>query len=555
MAIFRICMFLIFIISAIYSANNPYKKNGIWNIDNSNINDFVSKQTKVLVLFYGNSYESREAKDDLYLANKILSRNNDFNTALARYSVNSKEEQDTLKLRKLPHFIYFINDQAYEFGTLTLGQILRVFQKVDKEIIHVKNQEEINLLIKDNPPFTINVMYIGNVIDDEFKTIQENINAINFVNFSICYSEICQEKYPKALQSFVLFKNYLPNKEIIFDRTLPENEFTKERISEWIDLNTNGYVMKFNDRFISVGYGKTHLALVIFRKDNSKFVKKYNKILSSLKKKHDYSNFSFYNSDIDSDDDAKKASQFFLVHDKEKLPYVCIYDNREGNVKYYPFNHKLEVNEENIHNFLTAFQNGKVERLVLNQNEEEAENQQLIYAKKNLEFNSKVKALVSTNFHYEVIDNDNDVFVMFYADWCEHCHDIMNIFETLANILSRDNDNLRFKKIDMSKNSIDDVKLSEFPTFRLFTRNKKEEPQDYPGNAMLAEFTHFLKNHLKGENFLYSEDEIKEADEKFEKLEEEKIKKESEANKSSENSVNNKPNETLDKLKEVKGDL
>lgn len=491
-----LCLFLL--LNNIQSLE-PYLYKGVYVVDDSNLEKLVNESFTVLVLFYNKSVDSTNAKEDLYNAARILKNSNATPPVIAKFKITETEQLEKYKIPKTPYFIYYVEKVPHNFGLLTDSQILQVFQKVENRVIPVKNQEEINMITKDATPYTINLMYVGTEADDEFSKLIEMKDSFKNIRFSICNSELCEKKFPKALQSFVLFKNFLPNKELIYDRTHIENEFNKERLSEWLNKNTEGYVMRFTDRFLEVGFAKKRMALTIWRNDNSKFAKKYNKILHNLAKKGNYlDEFSFYASDVDGDEDTVKASAYFLMDDKfdkSKLPYVAIYDNRDGDLKVYPFHtEKFEITEENLRNFIIAFKQGKTERLTYEQSIEDAEEEQKIISKKFALGDSRVKAIVKENFEDEVINTNKDVFVMFYAHWCEHCHDIVPLYESLAQYLSL-NEMLSFKKIDLAKNTVDGLRINEFPTFKIFPANKKDEPVEYPGNAILEEFSNFIKKY------------------------------------------------------------
>lgn len=477
-------------------SRTPYKSKGITVLDSSNLEDFIKSNVAVLVLFYNSSNESKDYKEDFYSAAKILNR---LTTPplLAKIKIQKQEEYKKFSIQKAPSLVYYIEGNAHPVGQLSDAQVVQVVQRVESLVIPVRNQEEINMLTKEASPYTINLMYVGTSGDSEFKQFLDFKDTLKNVRFAICESEICEKKYPKALQSFVLLKNYLPKKEVIFDRSYKENEFTKERITEWVDQNTEAYVMKFTERFLQVGFGKKGLAFVIWRSDTSKHVKDYNKLLTNLAKKANYTDFAFYASDIDGDEHTKKASQYFLntdLTDKSKLPIVAIYDNRSGELKSFRYKSDISINDENIKAFIQDFREEKIEKDVLSQNEKEAEEEQIEVGNKIAYGDSRVRALVRNNFYREVIEPKLDVFVMFYTSWCEHCHEIMPLYENLAQYLSL-NDMLKFKKIDLSKNTVDGLKVSEFPTFSLYPAYSKDEPKEYYGNAVLEEFANFIKKY------------------------------------------------------------
>lgn len=94
-----------------------------------------------------------------------------------------------------------------------------------------------------------------------------------------------------------------------------------------------------------------------------------------------------------------------------------------------------------------------------------------------MESQNKVKDLVGTNFHKYVFDNDDDVFVIFYATWCVKSSIQINIVERIAMELEHVK-TLRFYKIEMTHNEVEDEYIrprGEFPIFKLYSmKNEKK---------------------------------------------------------------------------------
>ena len=59
------------------------------------------------------------------------------------------------------------------------------------------------------------------------------------------------------------------------------------------------------------------------------------------------------------------------------------------------------------------------------------------------------------------------------------------------------NEQLKFKKIDLAKNSLDGFKITEFPTFKIFPADDKTNTHEYTGHAILEEFANFIKKYSK----------------------------------------------------------
>ena len=91
-----------------------------------------------------------------------------------------------------------------------------------------------------------------------------------------------------------------------------------------------------------------------------------------------------------------------------------------------------------------------------------------------------------------VLQKYDQAFVLLYATWCEHCHELMPIYNETANYFKQKNINVTFFKIDGSKNenaSIDFVVMA-FP--RIFFVNKGKRNK-FQGPRTLEGFKYFYK--------------------------------------------------------------
>lgn len=83
-----------------------------------------------------------------------------------------------------------------------------------------------------------------------------------------------------------------------------------------------------------------------------------------------------------------------------------------------------------------------------------------------------VKILVGKNFEDEVINNNKDVLVKFYAPWCGHCKTLAPKWEAAAEKLKH-NKNIVIAKIDSTANEVPQVTIRGFPTIKFFPNGKK----------------------------------------------------------------------------------
>jgi hypothetical protein len=99
-----------------------------------------------------------------------------------------------------------------------------------------------------------------------------------------------------------------------------------------------------------------------------------------------------------------------------------------------------------------------------------------------------------------VLQKYDQAFVLLYATWCDHCHELMPIYNETANYFKQNNINVTFFKIDGSKNenaSIDFVVMA-FP--RMFFINKGKRNK-FQGPRTVEGFKYFYKRKLVDDIF------------------------------------------------------
>lgn len=484
--IFIIVILLCFLFSQEFNTEN-----GIVILNKNNLQEVINKHQYILIYYYTNTPESLKILEAYEKTYKIIK--NYTIPLVAKYQITSKDEMIDLKIGKVPIFSMTTNEKRSDFNLNNEGEILFFFHKAFKLIINLESKSILDSFIEDEKPeYTIYLLYIGNDIKnkvknggyEKFDILTKEIKDILFIT---CSSIDCIDLYGN--QSLMLIKNFKPNenKENILKSI---EKLENEEIKEWVISNSLGYVMNFNDIFIDNGIMKKGLAFIIFRSETSNKKKEYVKVLTKLSKK--FPEFSFYSSDISGSEELEKLSRYFKVTDNQ-LPIGKLYDIRTGDLHEYVFDHK-EFLYKDIKSFIDEFYLGHVKRIILSQSLEEANENQSKLADLIKDKVSYVKPLVRNTFSDEVLHNSKDVIVNFYTDWCQTCHEFMPFYEKLA-LFMKTNPDLVFTKIDMSKNTVDGTKVTEYPTFKLYPGLDKSSPIDYNGNAVYAELSEFIKKH------------------------------------------------------------
>ncbi|XP_003739208.1 protein disulfide-isomerase A4 [Galendromus occidentalis] len=112
------------------------------------------------------------------------------------------------------------------------------------------------------------------------------------------------------------------------------------------------------------------------------------------------------------------------------------------------------------------------------------------------------RIVVGSSFEKEIINEDKDVFILFYAPDCGHCKNFMPDFKKIAKKY-QDSD-LKVAKIDASNNEFpDEFVVTGYPTLFYVPAKDKKNPIKFVGERNLSNVLDFIEKHRahgKGEN-------------------------------------------------------
>ena len=176
---------------------------------------------------------------------------------------------------------------------------------------------------------------------------------------------------------------------------------------------------------------------------------------------------------------ASRLAEYIGVKESD-LPSVRIADTRIDLKKY---NMEGEINEKNILKFIEDWENNKL-KPHLKSAEEPKENKDDVFV------------VVGKTYEKEVINNDKDVMLLFYAPWCGHCKALHPKYEEVAKKLKEKNPKLLLAKIDATENEVENINISGFPTVKFYPGNKKNKaPIDYNGDRSVDDMIKFIKTN------------------------------------------------------------
>jgi len=178
---------------------------------------------------------------------------------------------------------------------------------------------------------------------------------------------------------------------------------------------------------------------------------------------------------------------------QEELPALRIVDLRKDPMKKYEFSGS-EITGEKINEFVLGFVDGKLEPKLRSEDTPEAQTED-------------VRVVVTNTFTADVIENDKDVLVEFYAPWCSHCKELKPHYDALA-LKLKHVETVVIAKVNAEANELPQIKIEGFPTIKLWPAGKKDAPVDYQGERNEQGLVDFVKQHATHKWFDDKRDEL-----------------------------------------------
>merc|ERR1712128_41518 len=191
------------------------------------------------------------------------------------------------------------------------------------------------------------------------------------------------------------------------------------------------------------------------------------------------------------EEDHKRILEFFGILDTE-LPTFRAITLGEDMAKFKPVDDTIEG--ANVKAFVADFLAGNLKQHLMS--EEVPEDWDA----------TGVKVLVGKNFHEVAMNVEKDVLVEFYAPWCGHCKQLVPIWDKLGEKYA-DHPTIVIAKMDSTGNELEEVKVSGFPTIKLF-KKETNEIIDYNGERTEEGFVKFLEDLEGGEEEVVPKDEL-----------------------------------------------
>lgn len=424
----------------------------------------------LLVFFYSPLCEEcKNYYKEYEMASSTLKKENLF-LAKIDGSVEARS-MEKYSIDKYPTFIFFNKGKPREYkGGLTEKEIVDWMRENSiPDFKELNTDAEVEKFVTESE---VNVIYFGNK-EDEIKELKIAERKIFDIPFGIVKDEKIIKTFvtKDGVSSFIsLFKNFDEKRNDLYD-------IKQNVISKFVENYSLPKVTGFDNKSAPIILGKRVPALVIFAQKNSPEWPLYKNILYSIADKY-LGKMKMVLTDID-EGMAINLAEFAGVH-SDDLPTVKIVDPTPENPIKFIMEGKEEINKEKLLKFIDDWEKRKLKPYLKTQ---EVPTEQY----------GDVMSIVGKNFKKEVIDNDKDVMVYFYAPWCEHCKENYPVYEKVAKKLRKQNPNLLMVKIDATENDVEGLIINRFPTIKFYPGNQKEKPFDYRKKSIESEYINFMK--------------------------------------------------------------
>jgi protein disulfide-isomerase A1 len=333
----------------------------------------------------------------------------------------------------------------------------------------IKSEEDLDIFKQSND---VVLIYFGkdeNDINIFTKLARKN----DEIPFGVIKDEILIQKYANNDNKIILYK--------IFDEKKRELKIINEKeIQEFINKYSTPQLMPLDKKAFNAIFEKKIPGIILYI--NKKETALYFNLMNNISKQINYK-YKVIITDIKEGLAAKNAE---IMNIKEKdLPTLRIADTSGDYLKKYKM--EKELNEENIMEFITDWENKKIKPYIKSSD----------VPKEN---NEDVFILVGKTFEKEVINNNKDVIVLFYSPLCKHltqnCKELLQNYSDVAKKLKKLNPNLIMAKIDGIENEVESIHISSFPKIKFFPGNKKNQtPIDYDGDNSVNDLIKFIKEN------------------------------------------------------------
>lgn len=357
--------------------------------------------------------------------------------------------------------LYFNNSTFTYPGERTAYDLLAfVRKKTNPPLVELNSTEEV-LQVRNGKGRRCIFAVDANMSLSTYRMIAKRVNELRFYSGNV---EVVREVFGEVEKGNVVL---LGEETKVYKGAMTSYDF-----ENFLEANKFPTVPELNGKIVdSIFTPRGMKGIILFYDvEDEKLTEELRKAATELNS----SDYIFAKTSITSDWGHHIANSFTL--DRSSLPVLEGVEFTDEIVRY---RHSEALTSDAIKAFVGRWKQGKVKK-VLSSEPEPPANPGPVYR------------AVGKTFKSLVVENEDDVLVMFTAGWCSQCLIVEPMFKNLSESLSK-NGRLKFVEIDGIRNDVEGYKIQAFPMLKLFPGKNKTQVSTYDGEYREADIAKFIK--------------------------------------------------------------
>lgn len=382
-------------------------------------------------------------------------------------ATEAKELASRFEIKGFPTLKWFVNGEATEYnGGRTADEIVNWIKKKSGPPTSAVSDEELTTL-KENEKLVI--VFYGDEGSDEFKAFQGAATSDD--KHSFYHNHNADASLPEGLQrpGVAVYRKF--DEPVV----VHSGDMTKDAISSFVSTSSVPTLIEFGEEYIEPIFQNQKPAVFLFvDKKNDE----HQKLVETLGTAAQANKGRIFFAHSGVKDGIQQRLAEFTGVTAENLPRLMIVGFNAAGIDKYVYEGDLAtLTEKEVGEFVTGFEEGTLQKFLKS---EEIPT----------EDDGAVKIVVGKNFA-DIVGQDSDVLLEFYAPWCGHCKALEPKYKELAEEL-KDVEGLVIAKCDATANEIDGINIQGFPTIKFFPKGSTTG-QDYEGEREVEGFKKYLE--------------------------------------------------------------